>query len=219
MERTKMCGLAILLVLAGCASAATTTSTATTTPETTGNELLVAQVTPAMPALRDAPDSVLPEFDAETLASLPQAPWTQARIATSAMPGAVLSTWAGAENRTWCAPLVPETDADVRASNLDGGWVFEFDTNGEPSSFGVAGTAMGLDEMIEEPVPAFADGSATDVMEEEGIASATIAIRGQGCVYQVWSTQGAEHLEQMLGSLRFVEVPAEVDAVAGLDVY
>lgn len=219
MERMKMCGLALTLVMVGCASNTTTTQTVNTTPETGGEALLVADATPAMPALRDAPDSVLPEFSAEQLADLPPAPWTQARIATAWIPGEALATWANAENRTWCAPLAPETDAAVRASTLDGGWVFEFDAEGE-ASFGVAGTAMGVDEMIEEPTPAFADGSATDIVEEEGIASATIAIRGQSCVYQVWSTQGAAHLEQMLGTLRFVDVPAPTpDAVAGLEVY
>jgi hypothetical protein len=221
MKRTKMYGLAIVFAMVGCSTGAMTSEVAVET--STGGSVAALEMTPA-PALREAPDAELPAFSASELADLPAAPWGGARLAANRVPGSLLSTWSGAENRDWCAPLAPDaTDgAAVRGSALDGGWVFEFDVEGEPSAFGVAGTSMGIDEMLEEIRPAFADGSAADLAgEEEGVAAATIAIRGQQCVYQVWSTRGEAHLNDMLQQLRLVDVPsvAAEASVAELDVF
>lgn len=222
-------------ILAAACSSAPSASTAPTAGATAGGEgtLALSVPAPGHAPLREAPDATLPDFEAGQLASLPPAPWTEGQVAAGEAP-AVVMAWATAENRTWCAPLAPALANGVpaRASELDGGWVVEFDqegmpgvgADGEPCAdcgrgvFGVAGTAMGVDEMLEAPAPSFADGSAVEVVDDE-VAAATVAIRGQGCVYQVWSFLGREHLESLLGQLRFVDTGRVRDeAVAGLDI-
>ncbi len=223
------------VILAVACSNAPSASRAPTAGATVGGEgtAALSVPSPGRTPLREAPDATLPDFDERQLASLPPAPWTEGRVAPGEAP-AVVMAWATAENRTWCAPLAPApvNGAAARASDLDGGWVVEFDQEGMPgvgadgepcedcgrAVFGVAGTAMGVDEMLEAPAPSFADGSAVEVVDE-GVAAATVAIRGQGCVYQVWSFLGREHLEGLLGQLRFVDTGRMGDeAVAGLDL-
>ena len=230
-------GLLLLAAGMGCSTSASTATTASApTPSTQGEELALTAPTPGHLETREAPDAALPEFDAEQLASLPEAPWSEAPLAVTQAPADLLAAWARAENRDWCAPIAPAALREVaaRAHRLDGGWGVEFDQAGMPGvdeegelcaecgrgTFGIAGTAMGVDDMMDTPAPSFADGSAADVAPVEGgVAAATIAIRGQGCVYQVWSFLGEEHLESLVGQLRFVAVQPRGDAqVAGLDL-
>jgi hypothetical protein len=220
MKATKLILAACMAAGVGCSDTSATTSASTTTPSV-GGEL--AMTTPTV-IEREAPEAELPRFEADALASLPQAPWSTATLSASEAP-IVATAWAGAENRGWCAPLAPEVAANARATQLDGGWMVEFDDAGAPGvtedgepcescgrgTFGIAGTAMGVDEMMQTPSPAFADGSAADVSEEEGVASATIAVPGQRCVYQVWSFRGEAHLHELLGTLRFVSTPRAAD--------
>ena len=225
--------LMMAAALCGVACSGTTEPTMETTSGEESAEL--AMPAPGRVELREAPDSTLPEFSRAELADLPAAPWASARRGAAEVP-AVLMAWASAENRNWCAPMAPPAleGVSARASELDGGWVVEFDQPGQPGVgidgeacsdcgrgvFGIAGTSMGIDEMIETPRPSFADGSATEVSPEDGsVVSATIAVPGQGCVYQVWSFLGAEHLEVMMGSLRFVETSTSTTQVADLAVY
>lgn len=221
-------------ILAVACSSTPGASTAPTSASASGGQTAALSVpTPGQTPLREAPEASLPEFDSEQLAQLPPAPWTEGRVQPAQAPAFVMA-WASAENRRWCAPLAPALVDGVasRASELDGGWVVEFDQEGMPGMdaagepcescgravFGIAGTAMGVDEMLEAPAPRFADGSAVEVVEE-GVAAATVAIRGQGCVYQVWSFLGRDHLEGLLGQLRFVDTGSASDAaVAGLDL-
>ncbi len=220
-----LCGLA-------CTSTSTIPLVASAAPAA-GDEVVVSLDVPTIEE-REAPESVLPTFDADMLAALPPAPWSAAPHAAEEVP-AIVMAWASAENRTWCAPLAPTTDAAIsaRVSDLDGGWLVEFDqagmpgvaTSGEPCEncgrgvFGIAGTSMGVDEMLEQPTPSYADGSATEVTPgEDNVAAATIAVPGQGCVYQVWSFLGSEHLESVLDDLRFVATDDAAPTVAGLDI-
>jgi hypothetical protein len=172
------------------------------------------------------------EFPEEFLATMPEAPWTEAPVAPAAAPAELLAAWASAPNREWCAPLVPGgiDGATARRADYDGGWAVEFDKSGMPGvtrngractncgrgAFGIAGTAIMIDdeEQLEAEERILRDGSrvryepAVDEEDEEGgVATrvATIKIRGQECVYQVWSFAGDEHLETLIEDLRFVE--------------
>ncbi|MBX3247426.1 MAG: hypothetical protein KF901_09610 [Myxococcales bacterium] len=209
--------------LAGCSSSAPSLATSEA-PATSGSEL--AMTAPRAIIDREAPEAELPRFAPETLAALPTAPWSEAPIAVGAAPAPVVAAWVNAENRSWCAPLAVPAGLQGRASELDGGWMVEFDEPGAPGitaegepcarcgrgTLGIAGTAVGIDEMMEAPRASFADGSAAEIVEEEGVASATLAVPGQRCVYQVWSHRGAAHLESVLGELRFVAIPATTDS-------
>ncbi|MBW2461594.1 MAG: hypothetical protein JRH11_08095 [Deltaproteobacteria bacterium] len=160
------------------------------------------------------------------------APWSAEPVATSDVPGALVRAWASAENREWCAPLTLGTagrGVPVRRADYHGGWAVEFDKRGMPGvdrsgqactdcgrgAYGIAGTAVMVDQ--EDPLEAeertLADGSRvrieTSVDEadlEEGAEGsvATLKIRGQECVYQVWSFSGDAHLQELLEDLRFV---------------
>jgi hypothetical protein len=168
------------------------------------------------------------------VASLPAPPWADAPISMSEAPSTLVAAWERAENRDWCAPIVPRhfgaaEGARARASNLEGGWAVEFDLRGMRGVardgtvcdrcgrgvFGVAGTSMTPDEIVSPdseailPVPSFADGSHAEfeLDETEQVAAATITLSGQGCVYQVWTFLGREHLDQLVAELRRVAVP------------
>ena len=165
---------------------------------------------------------------------LPEAPWTADTVDAGDVPRELLAAWNGADNRDWCAPLAPSTATGARArrSSFDGGWAVEFDKRGLPGvtqsgractrcgrgAFGIAGTAMYVDD--EDPTEAeeqvMRDGSRVRIEvseDEEGEPSdangvvATIKIRGQDCVYQVWSFGGDAHLQELLRDLRFVQTP------------
>ena len=166
--------------------------------------------------------------ETEDLSGLPAAPWSAEPLATDAAP-VLVEAWARADNRASCAPIAPASlgaasGARARVSSMiEGGWAVEFDRRGMPGMtrrgatcarcgrgvFGVAGTAMVTDELPDDPSPSFADGSHVEVeppAEGESVAAATITVRGQGCVYQVWSFLGEDHLRQLVDGLRRVEV-------------
>ena len=183
-------------------------------------------------AVAEAPEFALTEVDelapyaqSDALAVLPEAPWAGALVPASSLSETVATALEGAENRSWCAPMVPASAGEpARAATLAGGWALEFDQRGAPgvrangnacarcgrAAFGVAGTSMSTDEAVDideaAPLAMFNDGSTQDVIAEDGVASATLTVGGQGCVYQVWSFLGEDHLNSLLEELRFVEL-------------
>lgn len=173
------------------------------------------------------------EMDADALAALPPAPWSESPVEVLHAPEALLRSWAAAENRGWCAPLASlSADGTPRAVDLDGGFGVVFDVPGQrgvdgagevcddcgTGTFGVAGTMMTPAELGDETLaPSYRDGSYAEVAADGGVASATFTVPGEGCVYQVWSFLGEEHLRTLLGGIRRVALPDDVDAVvAGL---
>ncbi len=213
-----------ILALVGCG-----TSAPAPTPT-----LEAAALAPAAGAEAPAPVDVIDAtaaVDAADLEGLPAAPWSEGTVDSSAAPGAVLAAWSRAENRTSCAPLVATAPgaaegAEARVSELiEGGWAVEFDRRGMPGMsprgapcarcgrgvFGIAGTEMDPDELAGEadaPAPTFADGSHLEVegpADGETVAAATLTVRGQGCVYQVWSFLGEDHVREIVQGLRVVD--------------
>lgn len=176
--------------------------------------------------------------------TLPIAPWAEAPLATREAPRPLMSAWERAANRDWCAPIAPRSfgaaaGARARTSELEGGWAVEFDQRGMPGVardgatcatcgrgvFGIAGTGMTPEELIDvdsdaaAPAASFRDGSHAEleVSEGEQVAAATITVSGQGCVYQVWSFLGQQHVEELVRELRFVELPQARRAAAIAD--
>lgn len=191
-------------------------------------------------ALEAPPGSVESAAD---LTALPSAPWADAPLTSDLVPAPILSAWERADNRAQCAPIAPRAlgaaeGARARVAELEGGWAVEFDRRGMPGIgrdgetcarcgrgvFGIAGTNLtpedlvGEDSAADEPAPTFADGSHLELetpSEGESVAAATLTVRGQGCVYQVWSFLGEEHVRELVSSLRLVEVqPAHAQVVA-----
>ncbi len=158
--------------------------------------------------------------------------------ATLAEPASLMAAWRRADNRAWCAPVAPRAlrgDMDARlrrGTKVDGGWSVEFDRAGAPGlapdghtcprcgrgTFGIVGAALTPDEAFDPELVAlsFQDGSRMTIERpaaEGEPASATLAIAGQGCVYQVWSFLGEEHLRGLIDALRFVETGRETVAM------
>ncbi|MEM9188897.1 MAG: hypothetical protein AAGF12_06960 [Myxococcota bacterium] len=215
----------VVVTLAGCGASQAEPAAEATPP--------VVEETPPAP-----PPEVVEQAQADEAAgfeaadpSLPEAPWAGAPVNSSEVADGLITAWQDAENREWCAPVAPTSIGEGRArvAEYSGGWSLEFDVRGQPgirsngracgrcgrSAFGVAGTAMRVDE--EDPVEAeehrFRDGSFWRLEPNEEASGsgpvalvASIKIRGQECLYQVWSLAGEEALLELVNSLRFVEV-------------
>jgi hypothetical protein len=148
---------------------------------------------------------------------LPPPPWAQTPLTPDEVPRVYLNEWRAAENSGTCAPLAPAEahveDAGPRRAQFAGGWGVAYDLPELRSAFGVAGTGVEADApaYYEWPLErAWSDGSTAGYGPEGGVGPNQLAylrVTGQGCLYNVWSRLGVEHLEALLESLRFVEVP------------
>jgi hypothetical protein len=212
----------IAILLAGCGSAGPESETLVEPPPAPST---------AAPAPIEEPEPGFVAADPE----LPEGPWTADPVAPAEAPRVLVTAWSTADNRDWCAAIVPTETAGARPrrARFEGGWAVEFDARGlagvRPNgracescgrgAFGIAGTAARVDDEdpMEAEVRRWRDGSwmrleeSTD--EETTHASghvATLRIRGQECLYQVWSFVSDEHLEGLVASLRFIaaEPPA-----------
>jgi len=220
-------GLSALILVAACGGAATETDSNGMAGWSSGSETSSVSSFEQV----DIENGELPGSWNERRAA---APWSAEPVGTEEAPNELLAAWQGAENREWCAPLAPTSYIEgtrIRRADYAGGWAVEFDKQGMPgmtrngractncgrSAFGIAGTAIEVDD--EDPMEAeertLADGSrvryepSVDEADlEDGDAAGTVAtlkIRGQDCVYQVWSFSGEEHLQGLIEDLRFVE--------------
>lgn len=145
----------------------------------------------------------------------PPAPWQNERLSESEVPPVYLTEWRKADNRASCA-LIAFTDdaitpgAKPRAATFSGGWSVAYDLPNQRSAFGVAGTGVRASDPSYHDWPftrTWSDGSSVGYGPEGGTGPNTLAylrIAGQGCLYNVWSRVGREHLEQLLSSIRFV---------------
>jgi len=230
---SKLVGVAVsvLVALTGCAAETQHTNTLPTqamaSATTTGSA--IAQATS-----NEAPIATTTVAAAPDLSTLPTPPWAAPPMSANEAPRQILSAWENADNRASCAPLATRTlgratGARARTSELSGGWLVEFDRPGLPgidrqgrecdtcgrSVFGIAGTAMAPDTLDPESdslAPTYNDGSHAEVevtdADGESVASVTFTVNGQGCVYEVWSLLGPDHLAELVSGLRFVEQPA-----------
>ena len=163
------------------------------------------------------------------------APWSAAPLPQSAVPQHLFEDWNGSANRTWCSALYPADPALLgstalsRSADFGGGWAVAWDlpdgpgrsaTNGYcpdcgRSAFGVAGVAATgrVDDLSIWPNQIAWDDGSRAGYGLEGLAApgsgapelSYVVVDGQGCLYNVWSFLGEEHLRSLLDSLRFVE--------------
>jgi len=181
---------------------------------------LVAACAIVHAACAAAPARTAPE-PAPPGAVKPAAPWSATRISSSDVPAVYAQVWRTAGNRSQCALLAPaqlspetRTAAIPRSATFSGGWAVAYDMPGLRSAFGVAGAATdpwAPDVYDEWPHKiTWADGSSAGYGLETGSASkwlAYVKIPGQRCLYNIWSSRGRAHLEQLLSSLRYVNLP------------
>ena len=145
------------------------------------------------------------------------APWTAASLTASQVPHHYLDVWRRAENRSQCALIAPAqlpgdgAAAVPRPATFSGGWAVAYDLPQERSAFGIAGSgtdAWSPDVYDQWPNRIrWADGSSAGYGLEGNTGTnwlAYVKIPGQQCLYNVWSRRGRTHLEQLLGSLRYV---------------
>jgi len=135
-------------------------------------------------------------------------------VARATVPKVYLKEQAKAENKATC-PLLVLTDlgdgagAKLRRANFGGGWAVAYDKPGQRSAFGIAGTGVEADgkgpewpnQMIWD------DGSSAGYGPEGGTGPkllAYVTVKGAGCLYNVWSALGQEHLELLLRGARRV---------------
>lgn len=237
--------VSILLALAGCGSASMASPTTPVAQvEGTADPMTVGMGTTETPSAQAGGAMAEAALDTSTL---PEAPWSAERMAMSDAPDSLVRAWEHADNRDTCAPIAPASfgaaaGARARTSELHGGWAVEFDRRGLPGVdargepcetcgrgvFGIAGTSLTPEDLVAydsgdtAPLPTYRDGSYAEMeLEGEGEgAAATFTVAGEGCVYQVWSFLGPDHVEELVRELRLVELPAsrETDtAVASAD--
>lgn len=145
------------------------------------------------------------------------APWQAAPLTESHVPAVYLEQWRKAENRASCAPIAfgrigaAGQGAAPRAATFSGGWGVAYDLPNLRSAFGVAGAGVSAAEPSYDDWPyhmRWPDGSRADYGPEGGTGPNQLAylrIAGQGCLYNVWSRLGREHLETLLRSIRFID--------------
>ena len=147
---------------------------------------------------------------------LPQAPWQEEPLAQEEVPPVYLVQWRKSENRASCALLAPASlgtgeGAEPRAATFAGGWAVAYDTPQVRSAFGVAGTGASASAPSYAEWPftrRWADSSSAGYGPEGGTGPNQLAylrLPHQDCLYNVWSRLGREHLEYLLGQLRFVQ--------------
>ena len=161
------------------------------------------------------PPGEAPDVDASPEA--PSAPWTQASLKASLVPDPYLEVWEEAENQTTCALVVPSSVGEgqegvPRSAQFAGGWGVAYDLPELRSAYGVAGTGAAADGFTYPDFPheiRWSDGSVAEYGLEGGTGPNELAylrIAGQGCLYNVWSRLGTDHLEHLLQALRFVDL-------------
>jgi hypothetical protein len=145
-----------------------------------------------------------------------QAPWRDAPLRRADVPAVFVTQWEKAENRATCALIAPRSLGDgagatPRAAQFGGGWGVAYDLPNIRSAFGVAGAGVTADDPTYDKWPyvlTWDDGSRAEYGPEGGQGPnqlAYVTIRGQRCLYNVWSRLGRAHLEYLLRELRLVE--------------
>lgn len=217
--KTRIVVVALSLIAGACGSAAPTTSTAvptaptTATTDTVTTTTLASQVEPAVEP----------------------APWVDPSLTLSDVEQVLADQWNSAANRRWCSALFPadvgviDAGGRIRSANFSGGWAIAWDRDAGPGreptgeycpdcgrgAFGIAGAGLRAsgDEASRAPnTLVWADGSTGGFGPEGGPDAPdgapilmTLLINGEGCVYNVWSFLGEEHLLSLTRELRFVE--------------
>lgn len=145
------------------------------------------------------------------------APWREQPLAITDVPGVYVAQWQKADNRATCALIAPRSlgeagaGATPRAATFSGGWAVAYDLPHLRSAFGIAGAGVKAGDPSYAKWPyaqSWGDGSIVEYGPEGGEGPNQLAylkIKGQDCLYNVWSRLGREHLEFLLREIRFVQ--------------
>lgn len=215
--------IALLITLAACSRPATPSAPAAA-DEPNAEEDAEAPADP-VPATADASAEVgTADAGASGSATAPP-PWAGEPLAAGDVPRVYLEEHGKAENRATCPLLVAtevETGARPRRASFHGGWAVAYDKKGAPgtrasgepcascgrSAFGVAGAGVekgGGPAWPKEIV--WSDGSRAGYGPEGGQGPQLVAFLERadaGCLYNVWSSLGEQHLVNLIRSLRRV---------------
>ncbi|GBD84025.1 hypothetical protein BMS3Abin02_00411 [bacterium BMS3Abin02] len=160
------------------------------------------------------------------------APWAAPSLTD--VPDVLAAQWEAAANREWCSALFPSNPGDlgdgvIRSADFTDGWAVAWDlpsgsgrsaggeycTDCGRGAYGIAGTglrAVGNETDVFADRFLYDDGSKLAIGFEDGATTAVgaplpaeLLVTGEGCLYQVWSFLGTDHLEALLAQLRFVD--------------
>lgn len=159
--------------------------------------------------------SVLPASTA-VAGKIPSSVLGQPVLKSSQVPAVYIREWRKAQNRKHCAPLaltgLNHDGVTPRRASFSGGWGIAYDLPGQRSVYGVAGAGVDAEPFTPGVFPFeknWSDGSKAYYGLEGGTGPGYLAylkVAGQRCLYNVWSKQGKEHLEDMLDHLKLVRV-------------
>lgn len=142
-------------------------------------------------------------------------PWAADPLDAAKVPKVYVTEHKKAKNKATC-PLLVITDfggvddAKPRAANFAGGWAVAYDTKKQRSAFGVAGAGIekgGGGYQWPNNI-AWSDGSKAGYGPEGGTGPKSLAyveVSDAGCLYNVWSMSGEEHLVKLIKGLRHVK--------------
>jgi hypothetical protein len=171
-------------------------------------------------------EAIAPEAPADAGPPVSPPPWAGPPLAAADVPRVFRDEHRKAANRETCPLLVPtevEAGARPRRASFHGGWAVAYDKKGAPgsrpsgepcascgrSAFGVAGTGSEKGGGPEWPGNiVWSDGSRAGYGLEGGQGPRMLAFverADAGCLYNVWSALGEEHLVALIESLRSVE--------------
>lgn len=182
---------------------------------------LLASLTAVLLACASTPDHARPSDSPSESPGSAEAPWRSGRLPVASVPEAYFTAWSRAENREACDLIAfvesaATEGATPRVATFSGGWGVAYDRPDLRSAFGVAGTGVRASDASYDEWPhrlTWSDGSSVGYGPEGGTGPnelAYLTIAGQQCLYNVWSRVSRAHLEQLLGSLRFVETSGEL---------
>lgn len=134
----------------------------------------------------------------------------KAASASASVPRVLIAEWRKAENRRTCAPVwfddVVVGERAIRARYFGGGWGV---TVRNPRRWGVAGAGV-VASSADLAKWKFHRENAAGIRAGYGLEGfdlgpdwlAYVIVPGQGCLYNVWSSVGKEHLEHLVDHLR-----------------
>lgn len=153
--------------------------------------------------------------------ALPIASWTKPAINSSQTDAVYHQEWSKSPTKTTCPILALPKNSNAqisghsaRRANFSGGWGVAYDLPNDRSAYGVANVGvLKSGEQVFDNWPynvSYQDGSRVGYGHEGGDPSAKwlayLVIPQNRCFYNVWSSQGQSHLEQMISELRWVAV-------------
>ena len=154
--------------------------------------------------------------ESKTNASNKNAPWVK-NAASNQFNPVYSQQWRKADNRKNCALLVLPRNASAHLPNaksrpapFSGGWAIAYDTPKQRSAYGVANAGTTSKRDLYEGWAYrknYADGSYVTLGREgnnpQGKMLAYLVLNN-GCFYNIWSQLSSEHLQKIIGQLRYV---------------